>query len=1221
MAQLLNSMTFPLHGARLIEASAGTGKTFTIAALYLRLLLGHGADGSAPKRVLKVEEILVVTFTEAATAELRGRIRQRIHEARIAFARNETSDPVLKPLLEDCQNRNHAIEILLQAERQMDEAAIYTIHGFCQRMLTQNAFESGSRFQNEFIVDESQLKRQVVCDYWRKAFYPMPIEVVGLIKQYWGSPESLLSNIGNYLSGAEIEIRIANDPKSDIVKAYHDHLDRVDQVKKLWNQHCGDFFDLISKSAINKRVYNKNRLSEDPKGWLGQVNAWAADSTRDGKLCDNLYRFSQAELENQTNTDKGSVAEHEVFKAIENLIENQPDFKVLMMYQAIKECRQLFAKAKQRQAQLGFDDLLSQLDKAISNDADGLLAERIRTLYPVAMIDEFQDTDPQQYHIFSQIYVGQPDNGLFMIGDPKQAIYAFRGADIFTYIAARNQVTDHYTLGTNWRSSKAVIDGVNGLFEFDSSPFLYDKDIPFEPVQASPNAENMYWEMNGEAQPAMGFWFLNQDEPELAAAEEYRQGMAANTANQIHQILTASNQDQAHFVDKKGNSHAIQPSDIAVLVRTGREGKLIKDALAKQGIASVYLSNRDSVFDSVVAQDVLRLLIAASNPSDEGAMRAILASDLFDLNVQQIDQFNHDENAWENLVNEFETYHQLWTQRGVQPMLRAVLNQRHIAERWLSQLNGERQLTDLLHLSELIQQASLSLEGESALIRWLATNIEQHDGELADQTQRLESERKLVQIVTIHKSKGLEYDLVFLPFASSFRASSEAKFYDESSQQTVLDLSNDEESQKLAEKERLAEDLRLLYVAVTRAVYGCIIGIAPLKKGKVSSAHSSAIGAILQHREEGDENALLDACSKLVKKVDSIEFMPKPQKPSERFQPQEETLTLAAKTLSAKIDRNWRMTSYSGLVKQSTHSHAHNDHQFDAAVDVDKPIDSDAADVNMDALLEDLQETHEHDPWSMFEFPRGARPGTFLHTIFEEIDFTLPTTSPETEAELTRLLEKEQYDLQWLPAIQSMITQVLNTPLDGKELRLAEKGESQRLVEMEFLLPIESLIASQFNCLVQSHDQLSQLASGLDFLPVKGMLKGFIDLVFEHEGKYYVLDWKSNHLGHSQPDYHPDNLAQAMLDHRYDFQYQIYSLALHRFLKSRIADYSYDTHFGGVYYLFLRGFTENKVMDDDTRYGVFEAKPSKEFLQQFDLMLDAQKENAKAEPMLKGKSA
>lgn len=481
----LEPMTFPLHGARLIEASAGTGKTFTIAGLYLRLLLGHGSAETRHRVPLTVDQILVVTFTEAATAELRDRIRARIHDARIAFARGQSSDPVIQPLLNEFDDHKQAAEILLQAERQMDEAAVYTIHGFCQRMLTQNAFESGSRFNNEFVTDESHLKAQVVADYWRRNFYPLPFTLAGEIRQLWGSPSALLSDISNYLTGAPLSLSVPA-MKGSLADLHTENLKKIDELKAQWRESQDDFLTLISDSDINKRSYTKKSLPT----WLEAVNAWAATETTGYDYPDKLEKFAQNVL--LEKTPKGSAPQHAVFEVIETFLANPISLKAPLLAHAIEHCRVMLANAKNQKQWLSFDDLLTQLSASIDTDESELLAARIRTLYPVAMIDEFQDTDPLQYSIFSRIYLNNPECGLFMIGDPKQAIYGFRGADIFTYIKARNQVSAHYTLGTNWRSSADMVQAVNQVFALPDSPFIYDSDIPFLPVKYSPNAEKTH---------------------------------------------------------------------------------------------------------------------------------------------------------------------------------------------------------------------------------------------------------------------------------------------------------------------------------------------------------------------------------------------------------------------------------------------------------------------------------------------------------------------------------------------------------------------------------------------------------------------------------------------------------------------------------------------------------------------------------------------------------
>lgn len=1188
----LEPMTFPLHGARLIEASAGTGKTFTIAGLYLRLLLGHGSAETRHRVPLTVDQILVVTFTEAATAELRDRIRARIHDARIAFARGQSSDPVIQPLLNEFDDHKQAAEILLQAERQMDEAAVYTIHGFCQRMLTQNAFESGSRFNNEFVTDESHLKAQVVADYWRRNFYPLPFTLAGEIRQLWGSPSALLSDISNYLTGAPLSLSVPA-MKGSLADLHTENLKKIDELKAQWRESQDGFLTLISSSDVNPRSYNKKSLPT----WLEAVSAWAATETTGYDYPDKLEKFAQNVL--LEKTPKGSAPQHAVFEAIETFLANPISLKAPLLAHAIEHCRAMLANAKNQKQWLSFDDLLTQLSASIDTDESELLAARIRTLYPVAMIDEFQDTDPLQYSIFSRIYLNNPECGLFMIGDPKQAIYGFRGADIFTYIKARNQVSAHYTLGTNWRSSADMVQAVNQVFALPDSPFIYDSDIPFLPVKYSPNAEKRIWTMGGQKQPALTYWLQEADDKPLPKGE-YLTRMAEATASQIQTILTQAQQGQACLVNGE-KQKAVQAGDIAVLVRTGSEGRMIKQALAEQGIASVYLSNRDSVFTSSVAQDLQRLLQAVLTPENDRALRASLASELFALDAASLDALNNDEVVWENAVNEFKEYRKLWIQRGVLPMLRAVISKRHIAERLLEEgassqgENGERVLTDLMHIGELLQQASNELDSDHGLLRWLAQSISDAENGLGgsdDQIQRLESERNLVQIVTIHKSKGLEYDLVFLPFVFSYREASEAKYYDAANDRTVLDITGNDASMKQADKERLAEDLRLIYVALTRAVYACFIGASPLRNGRSTKeptgVHRSAIGYLIQNGQEGGINDLHQRLTKQQDELDCVVVADPPQQLEEKYvAPQEEIHDLSAKELQNPIDRNWRITSYSGLVKQGSH-HAEHDATIEiTGFDIDSSEEQDEAD-----LVEPER--------SIFTFPRGARPGTFLHSLFEEIEFTQPAATEENTQIILGLMESEQLDEEWLPILQQLIDTVLATPLDGKSLLLNQKAPSQRLVEMEFLLPIEVLSAPALNRVIQRHDPLSAKAGDLGFQTVQGMLKGFIDLVFEHQGKYYVLDWKSNHLGDDVTHYHGEALKSAMADHRYDLQYQIYALALHRFLRSRLANYQYDHHFGGVYYLFLRG------MDGQSDHGIFAAKPTFEFLQEMDRLIDGQ---------------
>ena len=465
-AESLDPLRLPLQGERLIEASAGTGKTYTIAALYLRLLLGLGGTAAFP-RPLSVEELLVVTFTEAATAELRGRIRANIHELRIACLRQSTDNPLYASLLEEIADKQHAAHWLLLAERQMDEASVFTIHGFCQRMLSLNAFESGMLFEQQLIEDESELRYQACADFWRRHCYPLQRDIAEAVHALWKGPEELLRAIDRFLQG-EAPVIKSPPPADETLTSRHEKIvTQIATLKQKWNASVGEIASILENSGIDRKKFNRGNQGK----WIDKISAWAQEETRGYQLPDALEKFSQCFLTERTKAD-GIVPEHPLFVAIESLLAEPLTLNDLMITRAMTEIREAVAREKRRRGELGFDDMLSRLDAALCSENGEALAAAIRTRFPVAMIDEFQDTDPQQYRIFRRIWRQQPDTALLLIGDPKQAIYAFRGADIFTYMKARSEVAAHYTLETNWRSAPGMVESVNTLFKQMDAAFI-----------------------------------------------------------------------------------------------------------------------------------------------------------------------------------------------------------------------------------------------------------------------------------------------------------------------------------------------------------------------------------------------------------------------------------------------------------------------------------------------------------------------------------------------------------------------------------------------------------------------------------------------------------------------------------------------------------------------------------------------------------------------------
>ena len=1161
--QALNPLTMPLIGQSLIEASAGTGKTYTITGLYLRYLLGMQIEGelSTP---LSVEQILVVTFTDAATQEIKDRVRSRIIAARDALLGQDPNDELIEGVIAKIDDKHRAFDLLDAAAKSMDEAAIFTIHGFCQRMLKQHAFESGVAFNLEFILDERDILLETIKDFWRAFVYPLNKERTDAILDVFAAPESLFAQVASILNKANAHItpQINLD---DVWKARDEYITRVPAFKKAVLEQ--EFIGAIKSSGLSG--------SKTParKGSLGALEAFCLGGDLFFEFGTSKYSFevwSTESLSDVSNYKKNQqlfvhplLSQFDELAALNNTI-NQ-GLKIAVVQHAARWVKAAIVKRKQEQSVITPDDLLTNLHSALNNEQGDVLAQKIAQLFPVAMIDEFQDTDPIQYGIFSKIY-GQQNTTLAMIGDPKQAIYGFRGADIFTYIGAKEavQTDQQFTLGTNFRSSTDIVNSVNSLFGKHANSFIYNDAIPFKAVAAKGKKAEDSFLIDGKPATAFEFnVFVDEaaDEKNKPTNKGVGQAhLATHFANKIVTLLEKAKQGDACI-----GSTPVSAADICILVRDRVEAQIMKKALGDAKISSVYLS-RESVFSQELSHHLLNFLTALHGQYDESLLRGVLAGPLFCLSYNEIHALADDENKWQDYLNFFAQLSHIWNKQGAMAMLERLMSHNQLSAKWQGLgYNVERWLTDFRHLGEILQQKQIELEGTLRLLRWFAQKVSQQDGETVQ--VRLESDANLVKIVTMHASKGLEYPLVFMPFASGYRETKEALYHNNG--KLVYDLSKDEDALQKAEQERLAEDLRLLYVALTRAVHFCALGVYNIGQGQSSrlAMQSSALGHVLF--------AGLELASSQTWRTHLSEFCDANSAMSyQQFTSQtlleQGTLcfnnsesaqqTLSVNKVTANIERNWRATSFSALSFKK-----HSDQLAPGRSDEDHEKDEFA-----------VQEDELPSPYS---FPKGAKPGSCLHEIFEQIDFTSPIVHPtNTEQNLSevvkRSLEKYHIGDQWREVAEKWVLDVLACPLDSgfidkSLLSLGVLTPNDCLVEMEFNLPLESLSAPKLNEMLIKHFGFTQ--SKLEFSHVKGLLKGFVDLIFCYQGKYYILDYKSNYLGSTPADYESDMLEQAMSSHQYHLQYLIYTVALHRLLKQRIADYSIETHLGGVYYTFLRG--------------------------------------------------
>ncbi len=1353
--QQLNPLTLPLHGSRLIEASAGTGKTWTISALYVRLVLGHGGPHAYP-RPLMPPDILVMTFTRAATRELSDRIRARLVQAAQWLRQAEAGEPVasdpfmasLLASIEPGPARQDAAWRLAMAADAMDDAAVFTIDAWCQRVLREHAFDSGQLFDETLMADEQALRLQAVQDHWRQHVYPLSAAQLALVCKCssFKSVDALDRDLSTLLAQADVpadtrigtpaDARAQPDARSPAASLASQSLWAVWQqsqaqrvaalaaLRAEWLPKAQAMQAwLADQTSVCKKDWNGRRLSAaNSAKWIEPLVSWASanasatTNASDGTDAPDIPDLTPTAWERLTPDGLASARadgaaplqvppEFVAFADLRQTLAALPTVCTALRAHAVACVGQRMALLKQRTGQFGFLDMLTRLDAALARPGSGeRLRQHIRQQYPVALVDEFQDTSPLQYRLFDQIYdvagAGRADAAdggcvdtrasagswaggeagadlgpnaergdegrracaLLLIGDPKQSIYGFRGADIDSYLRAR-QATEgrHHVLGTNHRSSQAMVDAVNRLFAYrEAAPgvgaFRYrhttHNPLPFLPVAAQGRADVLV--QGGQPVPALTV----EVDTTLHASADLRRLFAARCAEQVVGWLNDPGMGFQAPVGADGTTAftRLRPADVAVLVRSGTEAAAVRRALHRRGVASVYLSDRESVFQSAEAADLLHWLQAVAHPRDARLVRAGLATRLVGLSLGELATLAHDDDALDARMAQLDALHTVWQQRGVQAMLRQTLQRLELPGRWLQTPDGERRLTNLLHLAELLQAASAGLDGEQALIRWLHAETQATGVSGDEQVVRLESDADLVKVITVHKSKGLEYPVVCMPFATAFRSVSQDKLTfmrqtdpADASGRSTLRLHITDDDVALADEARLREDLRLLYVALTRARHAVWLGFGVVKDGRKKGCHThrSALGYVLAGEVVPDTTDWWAAWQHWL----AVDRQPTGQVPDADPTPcgtllvrradDEPAHTPLARTeqlpplhqhpaYQATFERDWKVGSFTSLVRDMPSAVSDllpqaRTRAGDEFLQINRPSSLNSLDniaINVDFLsgADASVPLPVRAPAFWHGFQRGPLAGNFLHEQLEWLageGFAVPHPDDHAPPEwathplvqrLVRRCELAGHGLQ-APAIADWLARVVNQPLPlgapgllgglppdwppvpggavadrvgchdrspppQRTVSLRQLGTL--LPEMAFWLPAHRLHASAVGEVCRTHI-LEALHPGMPCPPLParqlhGMLMGFADLVFEHTGRYWVLDHKSNHLGASGAAYTAEAMAAEMARHRYDVQAALYMLALHRLLQSRLGEvYDPATHLGGAVYLFLRG--------------------------------------------------
>lgn len=1186
----------PLQGVQLVEASAGTGKTHALTDLIVRLVVEAGCP---------IRSVLAVTFTVAATDELKVRVRERLSALAERLAAGDCSEPALRAIAEGRVDSATGLRRLRDAIRSYDEASIFTIHSFCQRALSDHAFDSGARFETEIAEAPEALVAEIVGDFWRARIATQPSVLAGYLQKEKIGPESLRTTATRLLSRRRPILRppVRYDPAA-LAAAHRPFAEAVDRARAIWTSKRAEVERLLMDSPALRR--NRLNTRQIPK-YLEQLDDWLAAAIP--PMPEKAAQFTTDGIKERTRKRCAPPA-HELFEALQAVANVQEALAEALKTAWLGLFRELLeslpSELERRAAAAGertYDQLLTGLAAALEGPQADRLIRALRAEYAVALIDEFQDTDALQYEIFRRIFEGH--GAVFFIGDPKQSIYRFRGADLFTYRRAARAADDAFTLTENWRSEAPLVRALNALFDRGSDrPFLLD-GIAFPPVNPAAAARIPPLRDEAAAAPLRIFFLArspNAPAAPLGRGEAAERALRATVA-EIVRLLAAGREGRIALGDRP-----LGAGDLAVLCRSRSQCEEVYAALTRHGVPCV-LYTQFSVFATPEAASARRVLEAVARPWRESLVRGALLVDWMGGTAADLDRYQHDAEAWAARLERFRDYHRRWREQGFLQMFQALLAGEGVAPRLLAGPRGERRLTNLRHLAELAHEAARTEGfGMDGLLEWWTRAMSEAETDADERQLRLESDEARVRILTIHVSKGLQFPVVFVPFAWSVGPSRQngrgaaasgsvsfVEFHDPDRDDALtveLDPETNEKAQRLDSFEDQAESLRLFYVALTRAR-----NRAYFAWGAVSEAENSAPAWFI-HRPPPVENA--QACVSWESLPDEairgdlrrigdvagggLEIIELAEAPDVGVLPPAATLSAERqpRRFGGRIADDWRVASFSALVAAAE------------AADPDRP-DRDESAPPAAAGAEEAAAAPAAAPVAgIHAFPRGPRAGSLLHAVFERLDFDADTDTVRTV--VAELLSDYGFDSRWAPAVVETFERVRATSLsaDDPELRLAAVPRARRTDEMEFHFPLARISANGLAGVFRAHgvvlpiSGLPETIGRLQFSPLRGFMKGYVDLVFERGGRFALADYKSNWLGLTAEAYTSERIAAEMASANYGLQYYIYTVALHRLLRYRRgAAYDYERDFAGVYYLFLRGMSPKT---GPTR-GVFHDRP------------------------------
>lgn len=1130
---LLNIDKISFKKIYLIESQAGTGKTYNIILIYIRLLLGI-IKKTSPYKTLTIEEILIICKNKKTAKNLLYKIYKNIRNLRIACTNKNKyfeKKQICKELLPLITNKKLASSKLLHEEQNINKAQICTIYDFCKKILKKYETTSHNFFNKKIIKHENEIQIKACNHFWISNFHQKQNSEINLIYNKFNTPNKLLEYVKPYLNNDNI--LIFNEKKYNkqyIIKQHNFITKKIKKIKKLWLLNCDKIYALINKSKINKYIYKNMQI------WKKIITKWAIAKDKNNNIPKELKYFSQNEIRNISK----NLIKHLIFKKINTLFLQISYLHKLFIIKSIIKIKKIINKKKITNRIISQHDLLTYIKTELNKKNKKKLLNYIRKKFPIAIIDDAQNSSDTQNTIFKKIYNNKA-SCLLMFGDTKKTIYNFTKSNIFNYIKIKNQIKHKYTLNTNFRSSSSLLSAINSLFTLKKNAFIIKK-INFNIFKHSKKNKNIKILHNGKEIKPINL-YINKKQKSLT---NHKKQIAIQFAYLIYDLIQ-SIKKKTILIYKNNKKIPITYKNISILVRNQNEAIFMQNTLKNFNISSYILDNQQNIFDSKEAKELFLILKAIINNTNIKILIKALNTSIIGISKNTINKTIYNKTLLKEHIKKFNKYKIIWNKYGISNLIKLIVAQ-HNTEKKISiqnKIDKKNFIINTKHICELLHEQELKLKNLYSTIGWFSKKLKNNNNFNKKYKIKQKIDKNSIQISTIINAYSQEYEITLIPFDDIFYKKKLIDFHNVKNFKNFINTKNITKYEQSSIKELLSANIRLLYIAITRTKYHCSIGISP-----ENIKNNSILKILLENSEIKNKQLLYKNTKKIINK----------------------NINIIKINNNKKSVKKIKKNNIQNINSEILYTHTKNNNLYKTEKKITNPFKK----------ILDKKQNLNKSIYNIFNYKKNV-PKKFLKYMLNKI-----FSNKKINAKwISQKLKVNNLSKNFLKKITKWTYNITKIPLIEKNITIEKINKHHKLYETKFYLLINKTIEeSKFNEIINKYDALSASCNKFKTENFKGTINGYIKIIMLWKKKFYILKYKLNYLKKEINIYNKKTIKSFLKKNRYDIQYQIYTLAIHRYLKKHLNNYDYRKNFGGYIYLLL-DCCNNKNM----KYYIYKTTP------------------------------